>query len=421
MADNVQGGNSSGPGLVRTKDRSGVETQIVLLDMGGSGAESLLTAGQQLAAASLPVVLPAAQITTLTPPAAITNFAIETGGNLAAVKADLDTLAGAVSAAVGQVNVKQMNGVATSMGNGTTDTGTQRVSLSSDSTGAVKPGGLTITGTGTNNGDTPIAATDITGYPNIGLYLNGGTLTCNFEGSNDNSTWFAVNLLNTTTSYTSAQANPSNSRWEGVCAFHYFRVRVSGASSGTVTAQAFFSSGARSQFSPLLTTGSLTTANYPGNSDNGSAASNTGIAVGALGMALNGAGNSDRLRNNTDLQLLATGAKTTAQQSADQINFNGRGVRVVLNVTVASGTGGLQVQIQGKDSISGNYYQLNATPAAVTTTGTFVYDLYAGNLSAAANGITQVTMALLSRTWRVNVAVGDASSYTYSVSAITLL
>jgi hypothetical protein len=35
------------------------------------------------------------------------------------------------------VNVAQMNGVTTSMGNGTTDTGTQRVSISSDSTGLV--------------------------------------------------------------------------------------------------------------------------------------------------------------------------------------------------------------------------------------------------------------------------------------------
>lgn len=41
--------------------------------------------GQALAAASTPVVLPAAQITTLTPPAAITNYANETGGNLATI------------------------------------------------------------------------------------------------------------------------------------------------------------------------------------------------------------------------------------------------------------------------------------------------------------------------------------------------
>jgi hypothetical protein len=58
-------------------------------------------------------------------------LALESGGNLA-------TLAGSVSASVVQTNVKQMNGVATSMNNGTTDTGTLRVTLSSDSTGQVK-------------------------------------------------------------------------------------------------------------------------------------------------------------------------------------------------------------------------------------------------------------------------------------------
>ena len=61
--------------------------------------------GQALAAASTPVVLPAAQITTLTPPAAITNYALETGGNLA-------TLAGGVTSSVYQENVKQVGGAA---------------------------------------------------------------------------------------------------------------------------------------------------------------------------------------------------------------------------------------------------------------------------------------------------------------------
>jgi hypothetical protein len=41
--------------------------------------------GQALAAASVPVVLPALQVTALTPPAAITNYANETGGNLASI------------------------------------------------------------------------------------------------------------------------------------------------------------------------------------------------------------------------------------------------------------------------------------------------------------------------------------------------
>jgi hypothetical protein len=48
--------------------------------------------GQALAAASVPVILPSATITTLTPPAAITGFALEAGGNLAAIKADVDKI-----------------------------------------------------------------------------------------------------------------------------------------------------------------------------------------------------------------------------------------------------------------------------------------------------------------------------------------
>jgi hypothetical protein len=53
----------------------------VYLEFGGTA----LPLGQALSGASIPVVLPAAQITALTPPAAITNYAQETGGNLATV------------------------------------------------------------------------------------------------------------------------------------------------------------------------------------------------------------------------------------------------------------------------------------------------------------------------------------------------
>ena len=59
------------------------------------------------------------------------NAAQETGGNLA-------TLAGAVTSAKVQTNTAQVSGTAVSVNNGTTDAGTQRVTLSSDSTGQVK-------------------------------------------------------------------------------------------------------------------------------------------------------------------------------------------------------------------------------------------------------------------------------------------
>lgn len=118
--------------------------------------------GQQLAAASVPVVLTAAQITTLTPPGAITNYALETGGNLATVVTNTGTIAGAISSAIMQGNVKQINGITPLMGNGGTGTGSQRVTVASDNsalpawghgaTGAAVPAGATyIGGIGTGN------------------------------------------------------------------------------------------------------------------------------------------------------------------------------------------------------------------------------------------------------------------------------
>lgn len=66
-----------------------------------------------------------------------TNAAQETGGNLAAIKTDADTLAGGVSGGKYQENVAQIAGTATSVNNGTVDAGTQRVTIASDSTGRV--------------------------------------------------------------------------------------------------------------------------------------------------------------------------------------------------------------------------------------------------------------------------------------------
>src|ERR1035437_3592059 len=59
--------------------------------------------GQALAATSVPVILPTATITTLTPPAAITGFA--TSANQSTEITSLGTIAGAVSATHMQVDV----------------------------------------------------------------------------------------------------------------------------------------------------------------------------------------------------------------------------------------------------------------------------------------------------------------------------
>jgi hypothetical protein len=130
----------------------------------------------------------------------------------------------------------------------------------------------------------------------------------------------------------------------------------------------------------------------------------------------------DHKRGNIELTLLASAARTSTTASADQTNYNGTRIQVILNVTANASVAGIQLQIQGKDPISGNYFYLTPAPSAVTGTGTFVYELCPGEpVGAAGAGITQRTSGVLPRTFRVNVTHGDASSVTYSVAAALLL
>jgi hypothetical protein len=121
------------------------------------------------------------------------------------------------------------------------------------------------------------------------------------------------------------------------------------------------------------------------------------------------------MRGNTEGTILASAARTVNTSSAAQTNYNASGVLVTLNVTVASGTGGLTVRIYGIDPVSAAIYVLNAAPTAVTATGITGYELHPGSSAGATGNVQQRTAAMLPRNWFVFVAVGDASSYTYSI------
>lgn len=113
---------------------------------------------------------------------------------------------------------------------------------------------------------------------------------------------------------------------------------------------------------------------------------------------------------NTGALITAAGA-TTTQTSADQSNLSGRGVVVVLNTT-SIGTGSVTLEIDGKDTASGQYYAL-LTGAAVTSNATNVYTVYPG-LTAVAN-VTATN--ILPATWRVKVTANNANAATYTVGA----
>lgn len=110
---------------------------------------------------------------------------------------------------------------------------------------------------------------------------------------------------------------------------------------------------------------------------------------------------------------LASAARTVQTDSADQLNSNWLGAYFLLNVTVASGTGGLILRIATTDPASGAVFLLNTAPAAVIAPGLTVYAIYPG---IATGGVTQATSLMLPDSYRIRVQVGDATSYTYSVS-----
>lgn len=184
------GGTFPVTGSVTANAGTNLNTSALALETGGNLATIVTNTGripaqgQALAAASLPVVLTAAQLTTLTPPAAITGYALD--ATVATTNTDLGapgatacatdtascslnqqlqriaqrlttaitalgspfqaggsignttfaaTQSGAWSLSANQsVNVAQINGVTPLMGNGQTGTGSQRVTVASDNT-----------------------------------------------------------------------------------------------------------------------------------------------------------------------------------------------------------------------------------------------------------------------------------------------
>lgn len=121
----------------------------------------------------------------------------------------------------------------------------------------------------------------------------------------------------------------------------------------------------------------------------------------------------ESMRGNESGTLLASAARTSAPTPAVLTNRNKSSLWVFLNVTVASGAGGLSVQVRAVDPVSGALKQLNAAPTAVTATGLTTYFFKSGTISAA--GVTQGTNVDVPRDLNINVAHGDGSSYTYSL------
>ena len=75
----------------------------------------------------------------------------------------------------------------------------------------------------------------------------------------------------------------------------------------------------------------------------------------------------------------------------------------------------LQVKLQGQDSVTGNWFNLNPTPTAITATGLYTFEYGKGASGSARGAVAQSTAGFLPRNHRFQVTHLDGSSYTYSL------
>jgi len=124
----------------------------------------------------------------------------------------------------------------------------------------------------------------------------------------------------------------------------------------------------------------------------------------------------DRQRNNTEVTLLASAARTASVNSADFTNFNAKGAHFVIDVSLDPASASITVTIEGKDPLSGEYYDILVS-AAIDSTGITILKVYPG-ISTLANGAAS---DILPRTFRVKVAAVDTDSLTYSIAALLVV
>ncbi len=143
-----------------------------------------------------------------------------------------------------------------------------------------------------------------------------------------------------------------------------------------------------------------------------------GRQIGVASALFNGS-TWDRFRNNVEATLLASAARTGTTSSADETNFNAKGVLVFFDITAVPGLDTVTLSIEAKDPVSGKYFTL-LDGGAQSAVGQFLYAVYPGVADTEAKFDAFEEMPL-PRTWRITVTHSGTGSFTYSVGASYIL
>lgn len=107
--------------------------------------------------------------------------------------------------------------------------------------------------------------------------------------------------------------------------------------------------------------------------------------------------------------------RTAGVTSADQTNRDATGIMVYCNVNAVPGIQTLQVKLQGKDPLSGTYYDISSNLVAVAT-GLILLKVLNGITSVAAAVTGQSAADVLPYIWRLQTVHSGGGTWNYSVS-----
>ncbi len=112
---------------------------------------------------------------------------------------------------------------------------------------------------------------------------------------------------------------------------------------------------------------------------------------------------------NFNANLLAATAETATVNTADQINNSWKGGHFIFNASAYT-SGTFTPHIQGKDPVSGTYYDI-CLGAAISSTGITVVKVYPGIATA----VTGACSDILPRIWRISVVGASTPVATLSI------
>ena len=128
----------------------------------------------------------------------------------------------------------------------------------------------------------------------------------------------------------------------------------------------------------------------------------------------------EAVRDNNEIVLLASAARTATADSEDQTNHNSNyGAILIVNVSEITATPVLTPKLRLKDPVSGNYVDIWTAAVNLTAVGTTTY-LFGLGGAGSAGDYTEGTNLLLPRTFRFRMVHADTDEAIYSAVIVLL-